>query len=145
MGYSWPQASIPIDCHRAIASPVVGLDKENTIATAPIGSGDPERRDKYSHELSTRNIDVMCRFLKELRHYIQKRWIPPLVSVWSASIGIEHIGPLVEGFEAEQLSNALGAGARDEIAGVLDDLDHRRACLRSLWLISLSEIGLVGQ
>ena len=63
-------------------------------------------------------------------------WIPVMGSSQRLyPTGSEH-GQRVD---AEQLSNALGAGARDRIVDVLGDLDHRRACLRSLVLIFLRE------
>lgn len=78
----------------------------------------PELGNKYSHELSARNIDVICRFLSELRHYTQKRWIPPLVSVVEYE-GVNRIhiekSTLLEWDEWSSSSRNYILGLNDEI------------------------------
>lgn len=39
----------------------------------------PELRTKYSNELAARGIGVKTELLSNLRHYVQKNWIPPVV------------------------------------------------------------------
>lgn len=47
----------------------------------------PELRSKYSEELAARNLGVKVNLLKQIRHYTQKNWEPPLSAKISPSLG----------------------------------------------------------
>jgi len=45
----------------------------------------PDLKSKYSEELRRRNLDVKVNLLKQIRHYTQKNWEPPLAANISPS------------------------------------------------------------
>jgi len=47
----------------------------------------PNLRSEYSDELRSRNLGVKVNLLKQIRHYTQKNWEPPLSATLSPAIG----------------------------------------------------------